>query len=47
MYKETAPRALEDDNISWLAAMNYRAMIRQAKANMKARPKSAKRESNK
>jgi hypothetical protein len=36
-----------DDNISQLAAVNYRPMIRKAKANMRARSKSAKRESNK
>jgi hypothetical protein len=36
-----------DDNISQLAAVNYRPMIRKAKANMGARSKSAKRESNK
>jgi hypothetical protein len=34
-----------DDNISRLVTVNYRPMI--GKANMWARPKSAKRESNK
>jgi hypothetical protein len=36
-----------DDNISQLAAVNYSPMIMKAKANIGARSKSAKGESNK